>query len=81
MKMPKVTVIGQNKLFPWNLEDQPVCEQFEPLPENLHKLVLDNIKYIIQITSTKIHGNNIFIECFMTNNFDTGRMAFKLTYE
>jgi hypothetical protein len=81
MKMPTVTVIGENKLFPWKLGDQPVCEAFEPLPENLHKIVLDKVKYIAQINSAKIHGNEIFIECYMTNNFDTGRIAFKLTYE
>lgn len=79
--MPKVTVIGENKLFPWKLGDEPTCEGFEPLPENLHKIVLDNVKYIAQINSAKIHGNEIFIECYITNNFDTGRVAFKLTYE
>jgi hypothetical protein len=81
MKMPKITVIGENELFPWKLGDTPVCEEFEPLPENLHKLVLDKTKYIIQINSSKFHGNEAFIECYITNNFDTGVVAFKLTYE
>jgi hypothetical protein len=81
MKTPKFTVIGENSLFPWKLGDEPVCEEFEPLPENLHKLILDKIKYVIQINSAKFHNNEAFIECFITNNFDTGTVAFKLTYE
>lgn len=81
MKMPKITVIGENNLFPWKLGDEPVCEEFEPLPENLHKLILDKVKYVIQINSTKFHNNEAFIEGFITNNFDTGIVAFKLTYE
>lgn len=81
MKMPKVTIIGENHLFPWKLGDEPICEQFEPMPEKLHKIVLDKVQYIMQINSTQIHGNEIFIDCYVTNNFDTGRVAFKLTYE
>ena len=56
MKMPKVTIIGQNHLFPWKLGDEPICEQFERMPEKLHKIVLDEVQYIMQINSTQIHG-------------------------
>ena len=44
MKMPKVTIIGQNHLFPWKIGDEPICEEFKPMPEKLHKIVLDKVQ-------------------------------------
>lgn len=81
MKMPKITVVGANEIFSWKLKDELSCEAFEPLPENLHKLILDKIEYVMQISSTKIHGNEVFVEGYITNNLDTAIVAFKLTYE
>lgn len=79
--MPKIVVVGANEIFSWKLGDELVCEAFEPLPENLHKLILDKAEYIMEINSTKIHGNEIFIEGYVTNNQDVAIVAFKLTYE
>jgi hypothetical protein len=54
MKMPKVTIIGQNHLFPWKLGDEPICEEFKPMPEKLHKIVLDKVQYICKLTPRKL---------------------------
>lgn len=79
--MPQITVVGANEIFSWQLQDELVCEAFEPLPENLHKLILDKTEYVMQINSTKIHGNEVFIEGYITDNLDTSIVALKLTYE
>lgn len=79
MQTPNITVIGQNELFP-HLRGDLICDEISPIPGNLHKLVLDKVEYIIQITSQQINGNEIFIDCYITNNSDAGRMIFKLTY-
>jgi hypothetical protein len=81
MNTPKITVIGENSLFPWKLGDEPVCERFEPLPEKLHELFLDKVKYVIQINEVKFRGREVLIKCYITDNVNTGSVAFKLTYE
>lgn len=80
-KTPQIVVIGENPMFPWKNGDKINCSDIAFLPEQkYHKIILDNEEYFMQIVSTVLDQNNLFIECFLSSDEKLGRVAFKLTY-
>lgn len=80
-KLPKVKLIGENTIFPWKLGDHLNLQEISFLEEKMHRLLVDDTMYVMEIHKFGINGNSIFIEGFLTDNAKVGIIAFELSYE
>jgi hypothetical protein len=77
----KLKIIGENELFPWRLGDEIFAQEITHLEDRLHRIVIDDTLYIMELGKWGINGRNIFVKGFITDNKTTGTIAFEIVYE
>lgn len=79
--LPKLKLIGENKIFPWKLGEYVNLQSISCLEDKVHKVVIDDTMYVMEISKFGINMPSIFFEGFLTDNKKVGLIAFELTYE
>jgi hypothetical protein len=76
----KLKVIGSNEVFPWELGEVISASSIKHLEDSFHEIIINQKKYIAEIKKFGINNNQIFFNCFLTDNESVGTMGFEITF-
>lgn len=77
----KAKIIGISDGLSWFSLNQEIKISIKNLENKIHQMIIDEKKYIIEITKTIfVNNSTIVIECFISDNIDSGKIGFELKY-